>query len=38
VLATWFYIVSQLIMLGAVFIQFRLGKPDNAKVRKLEPA
>jgi uncharacterized BrkB/YihY/UPF0761 family membrane protein len=38
VLATWFYIVSQLIMLGAVVIQFRLGKPDNAKVRKLEPA
>jgi uncharacterized BrkB/YihY/UPF0761 family membrane protein len=27
-LATWFYIVSQLIMLGAVFIQFRLGQPD----------
>jgi membrane protein len=26
-LATWFYIVSQLIMLGAVFIQFRLGQP-----------
>lgn len=27
-LATWFYIVSQLIMLGAVFIQFRLGQPE----------
>jgi membrane protein len=41
-LATWFYIVSQLIMLGAVFIQFRLGqleaKRRNDKLRKLTPA
>jgi membrane protein len=28
-LATWFYIVSQLILLGAVFIQFRLGEPEE---------
>jgi membrane protein len=35
-LATWFYIVSQLIMLGAVFIQFRLGQPE-AKGRIASP-
>jgi membrane protein len=28
-LATWFYIVSQLILLGAVFVQFRLGEPEE---------
>jgi membrane protein len=37
-LATWLYIVSQLIMLGAVFIKFRLGRPGYAKLRKLKPA
>ena len=27
-LATWFYLLSQLILLGAVFNRFRLGSPD----------